>query len=197
MASRKKYCLIKSCKIFFGTLENIRTFRFPKDRDSANKWKIAIGSNNENIFGNVCIGHFSPDNLIKSANGSITLRNNAVPTLNLMQQEPRDRFEKMQNSPECENCLRLKQNYVNQTQNHQNQVQHLESKVKELQQMLKKQQNHTYFLEKTKSKLNETLGKLRINNREAREMVEVFLQIVFSMFMHIIHVGMRYFQGIA
>lgn len=131
MTTQKKYCLIKNCEHFFGTLENVRMFRFPKDNNIANKWKSVLQiskDNSQNVCGSVCIKHFSDDDFIKEENGSITLKKNAVTILNLLQQETENHGGDTKNIVDCDNCIRIKENYVDELQKHQNRVTFFRSK---------------------------------------------------------------------
>lgn len=183
MSSYKKYCIIKKCNYFYGTVENVRMFRFPKEKSIANEWRKAIGINNEfvgGVGGHVCIEHFTEDDVQK--NGS--LKKNAIPSLNLLQED----FESVQSenfkhskppsSPECENCIALKQSFVHETQEYKKKISELENKTELLQNKLKKLQNHSNFLQKTKADLKEKL--LLMNDKKILQMFEVILKYFFS-----------------
>lgn len=77
---RMKYCSVHTCKNYYGTLDDIRMFRFPKNREVSKKWNISIGIDPDKILnGHICSKHFDPS-CFKYAN-KFQLLADAVPTI--------------------------------------------------------------------------------------------------------------------
>lgn len=75
-----KYCSVDTCKNYYGTLDDIRMFRFPKNREVAKKWNMSIKIDPEKILnGHICSKHFEPS-CFKYTNKSQLLAD-AVPTI--------------------------------------------------------------------------------------------------------------------